>query len=75
MRLETKLESLLPAGNGPFNVTAFELAHDGESWSVNTPFHAYTSLRPDPTAGKNAAEHCRESQRQWPRNGVSMIRS
>lgn len=38
MKLETKLESLLPQGDGPFDVTAFELTHDGEGWSVNTPF-------------------------------------
>lgn len=38
MHLETKLETLLPAGDGPFKVVAFELTHDGEGWSVNTPF-------------------------------------
>lgn len=38
MKLETKLDGLIPAGDGPFKVVAFELTHDGESWSVNTPF-------------------------------------
>ena len=38
MKLEAKLETLIPAGDGPFKVIAFELTHDGESWSVNTPF-------------------------------------
>lgn len=39
MKLEAKLETLIPAGDGPFEITAFELTHDGESWSVNTPFN------------------------------------
>lgn len=37
--LETKLESLLPAGDGPFDVIAYELWREPEGgWSVNTPF-------------------------------------
>ena len=45
MTLEKKLESLLPPGDGPFNVIAFELQGDGGgSWCVNTPFRIGTSL-------------------------------
>lgn len=42
--LETKLETLIPKGDGPFEITAFELTHDGESWSVNTPFNIGRNL-------------------------------
>lgn len=38
MKLESKLDALIPEGDGPFELIAFELTHDGESWSVNTPF-------------------------------------
>jgi hypothetical protein len=44
MKLETKLESLIPSGDGPFRITAFELTHDGEGWSVNTPFNIGSNL-------------------------------
>ena len=44
MKLETKLDSLLPTGDGPFDITAFELTHDGDSWSVNTPFNIGKNL-------------------------------
>jgi len=38
VRLEQKLETLLPEGDGPFEVVAFELTRDMGSWNVNTPF-------------------------------------
>lgn len=40
MKLETKLKKMIPAGlaNSIFSVIAYELTHDGQGWSVNTPF-------------------------------------
>lgn len=48
MKLETKLEQLIPKGDGPFDVIAYELTQDGlpgegASWSVNTPFRIASS--------------------------------
>lgn len=39
--LEYKLNELLDravVSDGPFNVIAYEMTHDGQGWSVNTPF-------------------------------------
>lgn len=47
MKLETKLNTLLPDGNGPFNVYAFELCREAEGgWSVNDGWQMadYTSF-------------------------------
>jgi hypothetical protein len=49
MKLETKIRELtthLPE-TGTFHVIAFEMTHDGEGWSVNTPFRIASNVTPD----------------------------
>ncbi len=42
--LETKLAEMIPTSWKTMDITAFELTHDGEGWSVNTPFNIGRSL-------------------------------
>lgn len=41
------MDGMIPEGDGPFRVIAYELTHDGESWSVNTPFEIGRGLDRD----------------------------
>lgn len=42
--LEQKLAEMIPADFKEVDIIAFQLTHDGESWSVNTPFRIATGV-------------------------------
>ncbi len=42
--LEKKLDEMIPSSWDRMEITAFEMTHDGESWSVNTPFNIGCNL-------------------------------